>query len=113
VVFILTGADGEEQINRLEGVLETLGLGYQPPYQPEKLTPPEIETVCSPRAAVFGACEQVLLSQAAGRIAAEQVAPYPPGVPVIAPGERIQKKHLEYLHEIGYNRLNDAVLVLQ
>lgn len=112
VVFILTGADGEEQINRLEGVLETLGLGYQPPYHPGKRTPPEIETVCSPRAAVFGACEQVLLSQAAGRIAAEQIAPYPPGVPVIAPGERIQKKHLEYLREIGYNRLNDWVLVL-
>jgi arginine/lysine/ornithine decarboxylase len=32
------------------------------------------------------------------------VAPYPPGVSVIAPGERIQKKALFYLEQIGYNR---------
>ena len=38
------------------------------------------------------------------RIAACQIAPYPPGVPVIAPGELIEKKHLAYLREIGYNK---------
>jgi arginine/lysine/ornithine decarboxylase len=32
-----------------------------------------------------------------GRIAAEQVTPYPPGIPVLVPGERITAEVLEYL----------------
>ena len=44
-----------------------------------------------------------LVGDCAGRVAACQLAPYPPGVPVVAPGERIGKKELSYLQEIGYN----------
>jgi len=43
----------------------------------------------SPRDAFFADHERVPASQAAGRIAAETAAPYPPGVPALAPGERI------------------------
>jgi arginine decarboxylase len=32
-----------------------------------------------------------------GRIAAELVSPYPPGVPVLAPGERISQEAVDYL----------------
>jgi arginine decarboxylase len=35
--------------------------------------------------------------EAAGRVSAELVAPYPPGVPVLAPGERISAAALEAL----------------
>ena len=58
----------------------------------------------SPRQAVFGAKRKVPFSDAAGAVCAQQVAPYPPGVSVIAPGERIEKKALFYLEQIGYNR---------
>ena len=37
------------------------------------------------------------MDKAAGRIAAELVTPYPPGVPVLAPGERITQEVLDYL----------------
>ena len=57
-----------------------------------------------PWRALFAPRETVPLARSVGRIAAEQIAPYPPGVPVIAPGERIEKKHLAYLREIGYNK---------
>lgn len=36
-------------------------------------------------------------SKAAGRVIAENIVPYPPGVPLIAKGEVIHKEHLEYL----------------
>lgn len=111
VVLLFSGADGEEQFDRLDSALTALGLAYQEPETPPRLEPPRWETVCRPRAAVFGPTEEVILARAEGRIAAEQAAPYPPGVPVIAPGERITKKHLEYLSEIGYNNLNRAILV--
>ncbi|MCD8127821.1 MAG: hypothetical protein LUD82_10425 [Clostridiales bacterium] len=38
------------------------------------------------------------------------MAPYPPGVPVVAPGERITKKVLDYLKKIGYNKQCISVL---
>jgi arginine/lysine/ornithine decarboxylase len=34
---------------------------------------------------------------AAGEIAAEQITPYPPGIPAIVPGERIDSAVIEYL----------------
>lgn len=50
-----------------------------------------------PRDAFFGPTEQVPVDRAAGRIAAELVTPYPPGVPLIAPGELIEAAALDYL----------------
>ncbi|MCD7945747.1 MAG: hypothetical protein LUF81_03980 [Clostridiales bacterium] len=46
-------------------------------------------------------------------MAAGQIAPYPPGVPVVAPGERITKNHLVYLSQIGYNGLQEDIAVLR
>jgi len=43
----------------------------------------------SPREAFFGPRETVPLAQAEGLASAELVAPYPPGVPVLSPGEQI------------------------
>lgn len=60
--------------------------------------------VLTPRQALFAPRKWLPLGGAAEQISACQIAPYPPGVPVIAPGELIQKKHLAYLVQIGYNR---------
>ena len=57
----------------------------------------EMETVCLPREAFFGPVEVVPAEEAAGRIAAEQITPYPPGIPAILPGERINRAVVEYL----------------
>jgi arginine decarboxylase len=43
----------------------------------------------SPREAYFSPHESVPREQALGRVSAELVAPYPPGVPVLVPGEEI------------------------
>src|SRR5580692_1526300 len=45
------------------------------------------QTVLSPREAFFAANETVTAQAAIGRVSAELVAPYPPGIPVLAPGE--------------------------
>ncbi|HWE12177.1 MAG TPA: DegT/DnrJ/EryC1/StrS family aminotransferase [Solirubrobacteraceae bacterium] len=43
----------------------------------------------APRQAFFGAAETVAFAEAAGRVSAELIALYPPGVPVLAPGELV------------------------
>ncbi len=102
VVCILTCADGAAEFRRLERALDESGLTGPCPAMPAPPEPPE--AVLTPRQALFAPRRTLPLADSAGRIAACQIAPYPPGVPVIAPGEAIQKKHLAYLREIGYNR---------
>ena len=59
------------------------------------------ETVVSPREAFFADNETVPASAAAGRVSAELIAPYPPGVPVLAPGELITAAAIESLLPSG------------
>jgi lysine decarboxylase len=61
----------------------------------------EPETVMPPREAFFAQNETVPASAAIGRVSAELVAPYPPGVPVLAPGELITAEAVEALREIS------------
>ncbi|TWD84565.1 arginine/lysine/ornithine decarboxylase [Kribbella amoyensis] len=57
----------------------------------------ELEQVTTPREAFFADQETVPARDAVGRIAAEQVTPYPPGIPAIVPGERITAGVVDYL----------------
>ncbi|SEG89074.1 Arginine/lysine/ornithine decarboxylase [Thermomonospora echinospora] len=56
-----------------------------------------LELVHLPRDAFFGRTRQVPANQAVGEIAAEMLTPYPPGIPVVLPGERITGPVLDYL----------------
>lgn len=57
----------------------------------------EPEVVMAPREAFFAEHELVRAEEAVGRVSAELVAPYPPGVPVLAPGERVTSATLDSL----------------
>jgi lysine decarboxylase len=50
-----------------------------------------------PREAFFAPNEMLAADAAVGRVSAELVAPYPPGIPVLAPGEVITSAALEAL----------------
>ena len=57
------------------------------------------QRVVSMRDAYFARSEMVCASQAAGRVSADLVAPYPPGVAVLAPGELLTERILQGLQE--------------
>jgi arginine decarboxylase len=59
--------------------------------------PPWGELAMTPREAYLGAQEVVPASEAAGRIAAESLATYPPGIPNVLPGERLTAETLAYV----------------
>ncbi len=109
VVLICTAQDSDGDLYRLELALVELRdeMGDCPPIP----APPLPERVSSPRAALFAPSELRPLRDCEGEIAACQIAPYPPGVPVVAPGERISKKELAYLEEIGYNMLSEVCVI--
>jgi arginine/lysine/ornithine decarboxylase len=76
-------------------------LEAEPGEPQEKLAPPPPwgELVMTPREAYLGPQEVVPFDQAAGRIAAEGLAAYPPGIPNVLPGEVLTAETLSYIRE--------------
>ena len=58
---------------------------------------PPIQMACLPNEAFFGERESLHWSDTVGRICAGLVTPYPPGIPLLVPGQRIEKQQIEYL----------------
>jgi len=53
--------------------------------------------LCSPREAFFGAADALPLAACVGRVSAEMVVPYPPGIPVLGPGEEVTAETAAYV----------------
>jgi arginine/lysine/ornithine decarboxylase len=68
----------------------------------EALTPPTIRARAelSIREALLAPIEQVSLENAANRIAAQVIAPYPPGSALLVPGERIDPVQIDYARAV-------------
>jgi lysine decarboxylase len=95
-----TFADDQERADRLVSALSDLTRTTLPAPPSVVLPEPrelELEQVMLPREAFFAAHDVVPVEDSVDRIAAEQVTPYPPGIPVILPGERISAGVVDYL----------------
>jgi arginine decarboxylase len=102
IVPIITMADTEDTVARFASTLEAIierrrGPARRPEPSPAWSVSPEM--ALAPREAFFAPNETVAAGAAVGRISAELVAPYPPGIPVLAPGEVITRDALAALRE--------------
>jgi arginine decarboxylase len=61
--------------------------------------PPWGELAMTPREAFFGPQEVVPAAEGVGRVAAESLAAYPPGIPNVLPGERLSLESLDYIQQ--------------
>jgi arginine decarboxylase len=87
-------------VEALEHVSKRLG-GEQPESAPRFAPPPPWGPLeMTPREAFMGAQEVVPVDRAIGRIAAESLAAYPPGIPNVLPGERLTAEAWEYVQAI-------------
>jgi arginine decarboxylase len=98
----ITHADDEETEHILVAALAALVDGADAMERPPAVDLPEPRTLeltnaMTPREAFFAPAEQLPVADAVGRVAAEMVSPYPPGVPVLAPGEVISQEAVAYL----------------
>ena len=94
VVLICTASDTSDDLDRLEEALATVLAEQSAPADLPPLPPaPEPVQALSPGRPASPPTETLPVGRAEGRVSASQVAPYPPGIPVIAPGERIGKKN--------------------
>jgi arginine decarboxylase len=106
VMALITYADSDANIDRFIEALRAMvddhadadrGVIPDVPY-PADL---RMETVMLPRDAFLGATEMVPWREAAGRVSAEMICPYPPGIPITAPGERLTTKVIDYLEQLA------------
>ncbi|MBI3272468.1 MAG: decarboxylase, partial [Planctomycetes bacterium] len=58
------------------------------------------EPVLLPREAFFAPSTSIPVGSSAGRVCAEVVTPYPPGIPVLVPGERVSPALLGFLASV-------------
>ncbi|MFI9258272.1 aminotransferase class I/II-fold pyridoxal phosphate-dependent enzyme [Streptomyces sioyaensis] len=112
----LTHADDEETTGVLLAALKAVSVAASElrPAPTVEVPPPatlRLPQTCLPRDAFFGPVEDVPAQDAVGRVAAEMITPYPPGIPTVLPGELLTEPVLRYLRsgiEAGMN-LPDAV----
>ncbi len=100
VLLMLTMADAALPIEPLVDCLAKLPrrVGGYVPHPPA--VPPLPQLCLSPRRAYFAPTETVVPAQALGRIAARPVYAYPPGIPLIYPGELVDENLLAYVEEL-------------
>src|SRR3954463_13104364 len=109
IMPLITFAHGEQEVDRLVRALADLvhergdpggGTDVSPlPSRPDLRT----EQAMLPREAFFAETELVKPRDVAGRVSAELVTPYPPGIPAVAPGEVYNKAIVDYLEEVVAN----------
>lgn len=109
IVSIFTCNDTETDFQRFFSALMDLPIKQKNiPFKQEAPPVPLIRQ--SIRSALFGPREVISLKDAIGRISGQILAPYPPGIPIVAPGEEITEKHIAYLQKKSYN-INENIWV--
>jgi arginine decarboxylase len=98
------GENAAQSAERLVGALrhavEALGSEEEPPKRPFTPPPPWGSLELPPRDAFFGPQEVIPFGEAVGRVAAESLAAYPPGIPNVLPGERLTRETVDYVNEV-------------
>ena len=103
VLFLLSYADGEREAELLLAALRSMAQrnasvctsrGSETAFL---ALPPLPQMALSPRDAYFARSERIAAESAAERTAAETIMFYPPGIPVLVPGDVIDRETLRYL----------------
>ena len=102
LLFLISYADTKETLDILKKSLvdfiknkkkhkQKLDFPLMPKIPPTKILP---------RKAFFADIEEIPFKESAGRVAAEEITSYPPGIPLIHPGEVITKEIINYAKEV-------------
>jgi arginine decarboxylase len=109
ITFIISIGNREWDIEMLVAGIRGLAQQAQSPLISQYLTLPTTGTAAmTPRSAFFAPQISVPIEQAVGKTAAEIICPYPPGIPVLLPGEIITVAAIDYLQHI--QRLGGAIV---
>ncbi len=98
ILAYLSMGDRPQELERLVSALAEIRRRYQK--DPNGLLSQEYiapEVVASPQEAFYANKKSLPIEQSVGCVCSEFVMCYPPGIPILAPGERITKEILDYI----------------
>lgn len=96
-----TGSDFDKLLNALYKISEDVEANKTEQLQNSafrgNLAFKNVEQVFTPREALYKTKKRILFKESQGCISGEYIIPYPPGIPLVVPGEKLMMK--------SYNRL--------
>jgi len=100
ILCLVTPGDTSESVEKLLTALRKLSEQYFEGAEARELVVkiPEIPQLSlTPRDAFYGETEIIPFKESAGRIIAEFIYVYPPGIPILLPGEVISQENIDYI----------------
>lgn len=98
ILAYLSIGDRRRDVERLVSALSEIGRRYAKDrtgmMENEYIAP---DVAVTPQFAFYSPKESLPIEETAGRVCSEFVMCYPPGIPILAPGERVTEKILEYI----------------
>ena len=106
IVFLITYADDEFFIRKCADAMKTLYTMQKQENTFEEFgNMPKIRQIIPLREAFFAKREKLHIKNALNRVSAQDVTFYPPGIPLVMPGELITKEIADYI--INYAKLKN------
>jgi lysine decarboxylase len=99
-VCVMGVGSEQEDVDRLIFAIKDISAGYKGQCKPlswDEALPPTPPMIITPRAAHFSERTFVHRNEAKGRVSAQMIVPYPPGIPVLCPGELITEEICDFL----------------
>lgn len=102
ILCIVSLGDVEEDLDSLVKALQTLAARFyrtRPANEVKVRVPTTPILAMSPREAFYAETEVVSLHESEGRVIAESIMVYPPGIPILLPGEIVGRDNLDYIDD--------------
>ena len=101
VMAVITSSDTEYSIGKLVSALKDIDNNYGEKMvvmSPHVTTDQVNELILSPREAFYCEHEQLAIDDSIGRVSADTLMIYPPGIPLVIPGELISQEVVKQYH---------------
>lgn len=98
ILAYLSIGDRMQELERLVSALAEIRRRYQKTSYgllSQEYLPPEV--VMSPQKAFYSKKKSLLLKDSIGKVCSEFIMCYPPGIPILAPGERVTDEIIQYI----------------
>lgn len=102
VLAYISVGDRQQELERLVGALSEISRRFR--RSAESLAPypmPPSVLRCSPQQAYYAPQQSLPLHACLGKVCCEIVMSYPPGIPILAPGEEVTQAALDYIQFAG------------
>ncbi len=107
ILIFLTPGITKEEIDKLIIALKDISIKYKKEPIEEEVIIPEIpEMAATPKEAYINEKEIIEFKDAKGRISGKVISAYPPGLPIVVPGEKISENILNYIYDLKEKKAN-------